>query len=151
MTALNPPRQGRRYDAVIVGSGPNGLAAAITLAKAGKSVLVLEGHDTIGGGCRSAELLMPGVIHDVCSAIHPLVVASPFLKRLDVKLPGVTWIGSPAWLAHPFDDGTAVAMRRSVVETAIQFGEDAAAYCDLITPLLADAGRIISDQLGPLR
>ena len=80
------------YDAVVVGAGPNGLAAAVTLARAGRSVLVVEGHESVGGGLRSAELTAPGYVHDVCSAIHPLCVASPFFKMLDWPALGVEWI-----------------------------------------------------------
>src|SRR5512140_4042432 len=95
------------YDAVVVGAGPNGLAAAITLARAGCSVLILEAKDTVGGGTRSAEMTLPGYLHDVCSAIHPLGVASPFFKTLPLEQHGLEWIYPPAELAHQLDDGTA--------------------------------------------
>src|SRR5882724_1218934 len=93
------------YDAVIVGSGPNGLAAAITLAQAGRSVLVLEASETIGGGCRSKELTLPGFIHDVCSAVHPFAVNSPFFRLLPLQQYGLEWLEAPSALAHPLDDG----------------------------------------------
>src|SRR5256885_7019232 len=102
------------YDAVVVGSGPNGLAAAITLARAGRSVVVFEAKDAIGGGSRTKELTLPGFQHDVCSAIHPLGLASPFLRKLPLAEYGLEWIQPPAPLAHPLDDGTAAVLERSV-------------------------------------
>src|SRR6058998_1013282 len=113
------------YDAVVVGSGPNGLAAGVTLARAGHSVLVLEANSTIGGGTRSAELTLPGFVHDVCSAVHPLAVASPFLRTLPLGRHGLEWFQPPAALAHPFADGSAVVLERSVEATAAMLGEDA--------------------------
>ena len=110
------------HDAVVVGAGPNGLAAAITLARAGRSVLVVEGRDSIGGGVRTEELTLPGFLHDTCSAIHPLGVASPFFRTVPLEEHGVDWIHSPAPLAHPLDDGTAVILERSVDETAAGLG-----------------------------
>src|SRR5215470_2575388 len=101
----------RTYDAVVVGSGPNGLAAAITLAHAGHTVLVIEAKDTIGGGMRTVELTLPGFWHDVCSAIHPLGVASPFFRTLPLAEYGVEWVYPPAPLAHPLDDGAAILER----------------------------------------
>src|SRR5438552_16535869 len=100
------------YDAVIVGSGPNGLAAAITLARAGYSVLVCEANATIGGGARSAELTLPGFQHDVCSAVYPLAAGSPFFKTLPLRRFGLEWIQPDIPLAHPFDDGTAACLQR---------------------------------------
>src|ERR1700680_1777526 len=104
-------------EAIVVGAGPNALAAAIALAQAGISVRVIEGEDSIGGGCRSAELTLPGFTHDVCSAIHPLALASPFLRSLPLEEHGVEWVQPPAALAHPFDDGTAALLLRSGDET----------------------------------
>ena len=139
------------YDAVVVGSGPNGLAAAITFAQAGRSVLVLEAADTIGGGCRSAELTVPGFVHDVCSAIHPLGLGSPFFRVLPLHEHGVEWIHPPAPVAHPLDDGTAVLVERSVKETARGLGPDGQAYEDLMGPLVGDWDRLVPELLGPLR
>jgi len=140
----------RLYDAIVVGSGPNGLAAAITLARAGRSVLVLEAEDTIGGGARSAELTLPGFIHDRCSAIHPLAVASPFFRSLPLDRYGLEWITPPAALAHPLDDGTAVILERSVDATAAVLGSDGPAYRQLMKPLVANFEQLLADVLGPL-
>jgi phytoene dehydrogenase-like protein len=138
-------------EAIVVGSGPNGLAAAIALARAGVSVRVLEAEDTVGGGTRSAELTLPGFTHDVCSAIHPLGLASPFFRTIPLEEHGVEWIHSPAPLAHPFDDGTAAVLERSVEETGETLGEDAAAYRRLMAPLVRDVDALLEDLLGPLR
>ena len=138
-------------EAVVVGAGPNGLAAAITLARAGRSVLVLEGKETIGGGMRSAELTLPGFVHDVCSAIHPLGVASPFFRELPLAEHGLAWVFPPAAIAHPLDDGTAVLVERSVEATAAQLGPDAGAYRRLMGPLAADWRNVLGEMLGPLR
>ena len=138
------------YDAIVVGSGPNGLAAAITLARAGRSVIVYEAKETIGGGCRTAELTLPGFAHDVCSAIHPMGVASPFMRALPLEQYGVEWIQPPAPLAHPFDDGSAAVLERSIEATGVWLGDDAAAYRRLMTPLVKQWEHLVSDALGPL-
>jgi phytoene dehydrogenase-like protein len=138
------------YDAVVVGAGPNGLAAALTLAKEGLSVLVLEAAQTIGGGARSAELILPGFVHDICSTIHPMGLASPFFRELDLKQYGLEWVQPDAPLAHPFDEGPAVILERSTRATAESLGEDGQAYLKLMDPLVRDAGKIIKDILGPL-
>src|SRR5579875_343755 len=117
-----------KYDAIVVGSGPNGLAAAITIARTGRSVIVFEAKDTIGGGARTKELTLPGFLHDVCSAIHPLAVTSPFLRSLPLASHGLEWIQPDAPLAHPLDDGTAVVLERSVEQTSATLGCDAVAY-----------------------
>ncbi|MCA1727882.1 MAG: NAD(P)/FAD-dependent oxidoreductase [Actinobacteria bacterium] len=137
------------YDAVVVGSGPNGLAAAVELARNGRSVAVLEAEDTIGGGTRSDELTLPGFVHDVGSAIHPLGYASPFFSTLPLEEHGLEWVHPPAPLAHPFDDGTAAVLERSVEETGESLGPDATAYRRLMTPLARDFDRIIDSLLGP--
>src|SRR5437762_3018565 len=109
------------YDAVVVGAGPNGLAAAIRLAREKLSVLVLEANETIGGGIRSAELTLPGFIHDVCSAIHPLALGSPFFRQLPLEKYGLNWVQPEFPLAHPLDNGAAV-LDRSVPKTAESLG-----------------------------
>jgi phytoene dehydrogenase-like protein len=138
-------------DAVVVGSGPNGLAAALTLARAGLSVDVLEGAATPGGGCRTAELTLPGFHHDVCSAVHPLVLASPFFRALDLSARGVKVLNPPVAFAHPLDGGRAGAVVRSVEDTAADLGPDAAAYRRLFAPLARDIDLVLPTVLGPLR
>jgi len=139
------------YDAVVVGSGPNGLTAAITLAQAGCSVHVIEAQDTIGGGTRSKELTLPGYIHDVCSAIHPLGLASPYLGSLPLQEYGLEWVYPEAELAHPLDEGPAMIIQRSVEETSRQFGRDAAVYRRLLTPFVNNSEKLMNDFLGPLK
>ena len=111
-------------DAVVVGSGPNGLAAAVRLAQAGLAVTVLEGAATIGGGTRTEELTVPGLLHDLCSAVHPLGVGSPYLSSLPLAEHGLVWRWPEVDLAHPLDDGTAGVMLRSLDETAAGLGAD---------------------------
>ena len=136
------------HDAIVVGSGPNGLAAAIALARAGRSVLVLEGRDTIGGGLRTEELTLPGFRHDTCSAIHPLGVASPFMRSVPLAEHGVEWIESPAPLAHPLDGGAAVVLERSLEATAAGLGEDARAWRRLFGPLSEASDGLIEGTLA---
>jgi phytoene dehydrogenase-like protein len=137
-------------EAIVVGAGPNGLAAAIELARAGLSVRVLEAADTVGGGARSAELTLPGFVHDVCSAIHPLGVSSPFFRTLPLAEHGVEWIEPPAALAHPFDDGTAVLLERSPDAAVPTLGAEDARWRRLFAPLVRETDPLLEDILAPL-
>ena len=136
-------------DAVVIGSGPNGLAAAVELARNGASVLVLEAAETIGGGTRTAELTLPGFHHDVCSAAHPLGILSPFFSSLPLAEHGLTWIQPPASVAHPLDGEPAVMLTSSLDATAAALGPDAAAYHRLIAPLLHHPRELVQEVLGP--
>ncbi|HVN85281.1 MAG TPA: NAD(P)/FAD-dependent oxidoreductase [Candidatus Binatia bacterium] len=138
-------------DAVVVGSGPNGLAAAVELARAGASVLVLEAAEEIGGGTRTAELTLPGFLHDLCSGCHPMGVLSPFLRTLPLDAHGLRWIRPPVSVAHPLDDQPAVLLRRSLDDTARELGQDADAYRRAFAPFLRDPHGLLADLLGPLR
>ncbi|HUH16742.1 MAG TPA: NAD(P)/FAD-dependent oxidoreductase [Methylomirabilota bacterium] len=140
-------------DAIVVGGGPNGLAAAIVLARAGRSVQLVEARDTVGGGCRSAELTLPGVLHDVCSAIHPLARSSPLFGQLELERHGLEWIEPPIQLAHPLDDGSVGLLHRDIGETAASFGDahDARAYERWMRPLSRDWHLVVDRLLGPIR
>src|SRR5437899_2543969 len=138
------------YDAVVVGAGPNGLAAAITLAAAGRSVLVVEAAATIGGGTRSAELTLPGFVHDVCSAVHPLAAVSPFLRRLPLERHGLQLTHPAIPLAHPLDGGRAAVLHRSVADTADGLGADGRRYERLIGSVARDWDKLADAVLGPL-
>ena len=137
------------YDAIVVGSGPNGLAAAITLQHAGLSVLLIEAKKTIGGGMRSEELTLPGFVHDVCSAIHPMAATSPFFKTLPLERYGLQFINPTISLAHPFDDGSAALFYQSLHLTAQALAEDGQSYLKLITPIVNDWPQISTDVLAP--
>ena len=143
--------QRRSYDAVVIGAGPNGLAAAIAVAQAGRSVLLIERASEVGGGVRSAELTLPGFEHDICSAVYPLGVASPFLRTLPLSQFGLEWIQPPVPLAHPLDDGRAALLERSVEATAARLGKDGPAYQRLMGPLSRRWKQVLRDTLGPLR
>ena len=140
-----------RYDAVVVGAGPNGLAAAITLAQAGQSVVVYEAEATPGGGARSAELTLPGYVHDTCSAVYPLAIGSPFFRTLPLAQHGLQWIHPAAPLAHPLDDGTAVIVERSIDATAANLGPDGDAYRRLMNYFCSRWDGLDVDLLGPPR
>ena len=139
------------HPAVVVGAGPNGLAAAIALAHAGRHVTVLEGEDTIGGGCRSAELTLSGFVHDTCSTVHSLALASPFLRTLPLADHGLELVDPTAPLAHPLDDGTAVMLERSVRATAAGLGIDERVYLRMFEPLVRDGELLFDALLGPAR
>jgi phytoene dehydrogenase-like protein len=138
------------YDAIIVGAGPNGLSAAITLARAGYQVLVREAKDSVGGGMRSLPLTLPGFCHDICSAIHPLGLASPFMRSLPLEKYGVEWIQPPVALAHPLDGGRAMLVHKSLPETAAGLGQDGPAYQRLMGFVANHWNELDQDLLGPL-
>ena len=139
------------YDAVIIGSGPNGLAAGIYLAERKLSVLIVEAAEEIGGGLRSAELTLPGFVHDVCSAIHPLTIVSPFFRNLPLKDFGLEFVQPAASVAHALDDGTAVLLKKSVAETAAGLGADGPSYEGLVKVLARNFDVLVPDLLAPLR
>ena len=138
-----------RVDAVIVGGGPNGLAAAVTLARAGRSVTLIEAAETVGGGVRSAELTLPGYVHDVCSAIHPFGRTSPFFASAGLEARGLRWIEAPSAIGHPLDDGSAVLLVRDVDRTAAGLGRDGDAYRRLMEPIVRSWDSLLPDILAP--
>src|SRR5690606_3766436 len=138
-----------QYDAVVVGSGPNGLAAAIAMQTQGLSVLLLEAKSTIGGGMRTLELTLPGFKHDVCSAVHPLAASSPFLSQLPLSEFGLQWVYPKAALAHPMDKESPAMLYTSLEATADTLGEDRENYLRLMTRLTEEWNDISKDLLGP--
>lgn len=137
-------------DVIVVGAGPNGLAAAVALARAGARVTVHEANAQFGGGTRTLELTLPGFRHDICSAVHPLGVGSPFFRTLPLADFGLEWIMPPVLVAHPFDDGTAAVLMRSVGETAESLGrEEGLAYRRLMTPFVRRWEAVIGEALMP--
>jgi len=139
-----------KSDAIVVGSGPNGLAAAITLARAGCAVRVLEANSTIGGGARSAELTRPGFVHDLCSAIHPLARGSPFFRTLPLERHGLKWIQPPIALAHPLDDGGAACLRQNLAAPNDSLGRDENAWRQMMRPLVRDWEKLAAEFLQPM-
>lgn len=137
-------------DAIVVGSGPNGLAAAVTLAQAGLAVTVLEADQEIGGGARTAELTVPGLKHDTCSAVHPFAVASPFLARLPLHEFGLTWRFTEIDMVHPLPDGSAGVLKTSLEDTAAGLGVDGPRWRAVFGPLVRSFDTVVSDVLGPL-
>lgn len=136
------------FDAAVIGSGPNGLAAAVRLAEAGRSVVVYEAGDTIGGGTRTRELTLPGFLHDVCSAIHPMAVGAGLFARMGLEEHGLEWIHSPACCAHPLPDRPAAMLYRSVTDTAATLGRDGERWAGLVTPFLERWDDLARDALG---
>src|SRR5205823_8177021 len=124
--------------AAVIGSGPNGLSAAIVLARAGYRVRVEEAAAAIGGGTRSEELTLPGFVHDACSAVHPMAATSPCFEEFGLEAHGLAWIHPAAPLAHPLDDGTAVMLERSIGDTAANLGPDGEAWRQMFAPLVED-------------
>ena len=145
------PASQHRYDAVVIGSGPNGLAAAITLARAGRAVLLREAAETVGGSCRSAQLTLPGFVHDICSTVQAMATISPFLRSLPLESHGLELVTPPAAFAHPLDDGTAAMCQGSVDETANSLGDDAERYRNLMQPLVDGREDLVPALLGPPR
>jgi phytoene dehydrogenase-like protein len=139
------------YDAVVIGSGPNGLSAAIELARAGRSVCVVEANETVGGGVRTAELTLPGFHHDICSAVHPMAILSPFFRHLRLKQWGLEWAFSPAALAHPLPDGSAAMMYPDLNRTAEHMGKDAGSWQEMFAPYTRSPFTFFSQVLRPLR
>lgn len=146
------PGQAQRtqFDAIVVGSGPNGLAAAVAIARAGHSVVVYEAESEIGGGTRSAELTLPGFIHDICSSVHPMGASSPFFNELGLDRFGLRWVQPDAALAHPLENGDAAVLTRSFADDVAQFGQDAGAVRDWLGPFIESWSSISQDVLGPL-
>lgn len=140
----------KQRDAFVIGAGPNGLTAAIVLARAGLRTTIIEAGQTVGGGARSAELTLPGFVHDICSAVHPLAISSPAFARFSLAHYGLEWIQPPIALAHPFDDGSAAVLHRSMVETCTALGLDGDAYARVVTPLANRWRELAAEILQPV-
>jgi phytoene dehydrogenase-like protein len=140
-----------KYDAIIVGAGPNGLAAAVALARAGLSVHVREAASVIGGGTRTEELTLPGYLHDVCSTIHPMALASPFFRELPLAKYGLEWVHTPTLIAHPFDNGNVITLERTLEATEHTLGEDGTAYRELVEPFVDRWEDLVEESLRPIR
>jgi phytoene dehydrogenase-like protein len=138
-------------DVVVVGSGPNGLAAGVFLAQAGAAVLMLEAKSTVGGGMRTAALTLPGFAHDVCSAVHPMAVLSPYLRQLPLEQHGLRWIRPRASVAHPLDNAPAVLLRKSLEVTSAELEGDCESYRRLVVPFLERPQELLEDAMAPLR
>ena len=132
----------------VIGSGPNGLTAAITLARAGVATTVFERNERVGGGCSTAEVTLPGFHHDLGSSCYPMGAASPFFKSLPTEIP---WIEPPSACAHPFDDGTAAMLEHSIGDTVATLDvEDRGAYRALVQPTTSNFAELVEDILGPV-
>jgi len=140
----------QELDAIVVGAGPNGLAAAIEMARAGRSVRVYEAADTIGGGTRSAEITLPGFVHDVCASVHPLSLASPFVRSLDLARHGLEWVQPEAPVAHALAPGRSVVLERDIAALGDALGRDADAWRGLIGPLVREWERLVPMLLAPV-
>jgi len=140
-----------KYDAVVVGGGPNGLSAAIQLARSGLSVCVFEAEEQIGGGARTMQCTLPGFQHDICSAIHPMGRVSPFFNSLPLEKYGLEWIAPPAAMAHPFDNERAALLWESLQTTVSGLGKDGESYFDLMNPLVKRGQTLLDEILGPIR
>jgi phytoene dehydrogenase-like protein len=147
---LTPSPTPTSGSAIVVGSGPNGLAAAVRLARAGLEVTVLEAAGTIGGGSRSSEMILPGLLHDHCSAFHPVAAISPFLAELDLPAHGLRWLAPPVDCVHPLDDGTAGVLHRSIDRTAEGLGPDGERWRRLFAALTARLDDVFTDAAGPV-
>src|SRR5690606_4328063 len=139
------------YHVIIVGSGPNGLAAAVTLQRQGLSTLIVEGADSIGGGTRTKELTLPGYKHDVCAAIHPMALASPFFASLPLEQFGLKFIYAPYQAAHPLLSGETAVLHRDISETVKDLGVDGETYLRLVEPVINEWEKLAKDTMGPLR
>ncbi len=149
MSQVHRSERSDRYDVAVVGGGPNGLAAAITVARAGRSVLLLEANEEVGGACRSAELTTDGFVHDIGSAIHPLALASPFMQTIPWNAHGLTWISPPAAAAHPLDGGRAAVAWNDLHRTAASLGRDAKTYRSMFAPLTERFDELVSFTMQP--